>query len=85
MVQENGSVLQYVKDQFITDEICKLAVQQYGNTLQCIKVQTEEICKLAVKRISYALKYVKDMAIKEKIYNQLKSKKFLDKTKFFLL
>jgi hypothetical protein len=47
----------FVKDQ--TEEICKLAVQQYGYSLQYVKNKTEEICKLAIQQNVKALKYVK--------------------------
>jgi hypothetical protein len=42
-------------------EICKLAIQQNGNLLKCIKpeLMNEEICKLAIEQNSYALQYVK--------------------------
>jgi len=43
-----------------TEEICKLAVQQDGYTLEYVKEQTEEICKLAVQQNGLALQYVKE-------------------------
>jgi hypothetical protein len=57
-VQEDGCVLEYVKDQ--TEEICKLAVQENGWALKYVDHQTEEICKLAVQRDGWALQFVKD-------------------------
>ena len=43
-----------------TEEICKLAVQQFGGALKYVENQTEEICCLAVQQFGYALKYVKN-------------------------
>jgi hypothetical protein len=48
-------------------EICKLAVQLCGYTLQCIKNQTDEICKLAVRQNGFALQVVKPELINEEI------------------
>jgi len=43
------------------EEICKLAILQYGLSLCYVKpeLMTDEICKLAVKQNGYALRYVK--------------------------
>ena len=43
-----------------TEELCKMAVQQNGLSLQCVKKQTEELCKLAVQKNGLALEYVKN-------------------------
>jgi hypothetical protein len=48
-------------------EICKLAVQQDGYTLQCIKNQTDEICKLAVKTHGGSLQFVNKELITDEI------------------
>ena len=42
------------------EEICKLAVGQNGNVLQCIppELMTDEICKLAIKQYTFSLQYV---------------------------
>ena len=47
-------------DRLMTDEICKLAVQQNGNVLQFIKptLRSDEICKLAVQQNGNALQFV---------------------------
>ena len=42
------------------EEICKLAVQKNGKTLQYVVNQTEEICKLAVQQNGLVLEYVKN-------------------------
>ena len=57
-VNQDGHVLQYVKDQ--TKEICLAAVKQNGYVLQYVEEQTEEICLAAVKRDGGALRYVKE-------------------------
>ena len=49
------------------NEICKLAVQQNGYTLQCIKNQTDEICKLAVQQNGLVLKFVKPELMTDEI------------------
>ena len=43
----------------LTEEICKLAVQQNGLALKYVKEQTNEICKLAVQNCGYSLIYVR--------------------------
>ena len=42
-------------------------VKQDGHTLEHVKKQTEEICLAAVKQYRYALEYVKDPKMQEKI------------------
>jgi hypothetical protein len=68
-VQTNFNNFQYVRNEFKTEELCKLpicqcniAVQQNGLVLKYIdyKLQTEEMCKLAVQQNGNALKYVRD-------------------------
>ena len=60
MIQQNGYVIKYIKEQ--TPELCALAVQKDGLALQFIKQEfkTDEICKLAVQRDGYALQYVEN-------------------------
>jgi hypothetical protein len=48
----------FIKKQ--TDEICKMAVQQYRYALQYVQNQTDEICKLAVQQNGYALYYIQN-------------------------
>jgi hypothetical protein len=63
-VDQNGSSLQYVKEQ--TLEICLAAVANYGPALLHVKEQTPEICLAAVSqqlsglRHGYSLRYVKE-------------------------
>jgi hypothetical protein len=55
--------LEDVPDYLQTDELCKIAVQQDGCTLEYVynKLKTEEICKLAVRQNGLALQFmVKD-------------------------
>jgi hypothetical protein len=42
--------MHYVKPEFMNEEICKLAVRQYGLSLLFVKQEliNEEICKLVV-------------------------------------
>ena len=56
--KQDGSVLQYVKEQ--TPEICLEAVKQSGYALRYVKEQTPEICLEAVKEYGLALQYVKE-------------------------
>ena len=49
--------MKYVNKQ--TEEICKLAVQNFGDALGYVEEQTEEICKLAVQQDESALMYIK--------------------------
>ena len=42
-----------------TEDICKLAIQQNGYSLQYVINQTEELCTIAVKQNPLAIKYVK--------------------------
>ncbi len=37
-VQQNGYVLEYIKQELMTDEICKLAVQQNGQVITICKI-----------------------------------------------
>jgi hypothetical protein len=43
-----------------TEELCKIAVQQYGLCLKHVKKQTPELCKMAVQQTWYALEFVKE-------------------------
>jgi hypothetical protein len=45
-------------DILITEEICKLAVQEAGTALEYVQHQTDEVCKLAVQQYGRALQYV---------------------------
>ncbi len=54
------SIFLYLRDEKLTDTICKLAVQQNGLALKYIKYKykTEDICKLAVQQNGLALQFV---------------------------
>ena len=45
------------------EELCLVAVRQYGYTLQFVKDQTEEICLEAVRQNGYALTFVKELSM----------------------
>ena len=51
--------LQYIPKEYITKELCELAVQKNGLFLNCVpmKLRTQELCKLAVKENGAALGY----------------------------
>ena len=53
-------ILSDTKKAYEDYEICKLAIQQNGRTLQYVKEQTEELCKFAVQQNGWALQYVKE-------------------------
>ena len=59
-VKKDGCVLEFVPDEYKTEEICKIAVQQNGYALEDVPVEyrTEEICKIAVQQNGYALEDV---------------------------
>ena len=57
-VRQNGSALQYVRDQ--RETICLEAVRENGYALKYVNNQTEEISLEAVKESGLALKYVRD-------------------------
>ena len=59
-VKVDKLILSKRKELWKEEEICKLAVQQYGSALQFVKNQTEDICKLAVQQDGYVLQYVKN-------------------------
>lgn len=66
-IQKNQWLLEYVQDQFLTEELCKLAVQENGIILQLVKNQTYDICNLAVQHNGMALKYVQDQFLTEEL------------------
>lgn len=65
-------MLLYVQFNYLSDEICELAVRQNGLALQYVKNQTDKICKLAVQQYGFALQYVKNKTneIKVEAYKQ---------------
>lgn len=61
ILRKDVSVFKYVDQSTIaSDELCEIAVQQYGMLLEKVKYPTDNICKLAVKQNGLALRYVKD-------------------------
>ena len=59
-VKTYGMNLQLLRQDLITEEICKIAVSYEGRALEWVpqRLQTEEICKLAVMNVGYALRFV---------------------------
>lgn len=57
-----GTALKYVAPQYVTYDICLLAVQKEASALEFVPEQfkSEEICTLAVKQTGYTLRYVKN-------------------------
>ena len=68
-----GMCIEFIENQ--TEEICKLAVMQIGNTIKYVKEQTPEICFLAIKRDGNALMYVKEQTPEICILAVLQNKK----------
>jgi len=58
IVEENGWVLEYVKNQ--TPEICLVAVKHKGYALQFVKEQTPEICFIAIKQDKDVQQFVRE-------------------------
>ncbi len=48
----------FVKEQ--TEELCKIAVSNYGLSLQYVKNQTNDICKLAILNNVYSFNYIQN-------------------------
>jgi hypothetical protein len=59
-LQENGWALEYVPEDLITEEMCRIAVTQNGWALEYVPraLRTEEICHIAVAERAVALEYV---------------------------
>ena len=60
LINKNPFNIIFISDEILSDELCKLAVQQNGDSLRYVDHQTEEICKLAVRQNGYSLRYVKN-------------------------
>jgi hypothetical protein len=58
LIEECPLNIIFISDKMLTDELCELAVRQYGYVLQYVDHQTEEICKLAVLQNGYSLEHV---------------------------
>lgn len=57
-LQKNGLFLKNITDQ--TDELCKLAVLEFGSSLKFCKTQTPELCLLAIQQFEFSIKFVKN-------------------------
>ena len=71
---KNGYALEYIKVK--TEDICKLAVETHCYALAFVKeqFQTEELCIFAVRQDKIVLNNIKDITMKEKIFNLLLKK-----------
>ena len=58
IVQENGGVIQFVKEP--SEELQRLAVQQNGYAIKYIKEPSEEVQRLAVQQNGNAIEYIKE-------------------------
>ena len=56
VVEQDGYLLQYVKDQ--TEAVCLKAVEQNGHALMYVKDQTEAVCLRAVEQNGHALQFI---------------------------
>ena len=54
--------LKYIPKEYITKELCELAVKQNGRALRYVPLEykTEELCKLAIQEDGWSLKYIPD-------------------------
>ena len=66
-IQLNSYALKYIKNQYKTEDICKLAVEKNGNALKYVIDQTKELCALAVQQDPYALEYVNEQFQSEEL------------------
>ena len=72
-MSKNGYALEYIKVK--TEEICKLAVETHCYALAFVEqFQTEELCIFAVRQDKIVLNNIKDITMKEKIFNLLLKK-----------
>lgn len=71
-VQKNGTSIEYVKEEFLTEDICIMAVKNNYLALAYISKQTDEMCRLAVQQNSSALYYVKNRALVNELYDSIK-------------
>ena len=62
LVSIDGSLIRYISEDNITDEICKIAIKQYKYAFRRIpdNKKTIEICKIAIRRDAWALEFVPD-------------------------
>ena len=60
LIKKDGYYIKLLREGEQTEELCKLAVQKYGCSLEYVMNQTEEICKLAVQKNGFALEYVRN-------------------------
>ena len=69
VVKKDSSMLEFVPEEFITFELCEIAVKNRGYALNYVpeELKTEELCLAAVKKDGYYLEYVPDKFKTEKI------------------
>ncbi len=60
MVRRNGCTLKNVPHSEQTEEMCEIAVANYGLALEWCKFQTQKIVDLAVRENPYAVKYARE-------------------------
>jgi hypothetical protein len=64
-VNSNGSALQFVEEEFMTEDVCLSAVRNIGSSIKYIPdvLQTPDICLVAVVRDPMALEFVADQTL----------------------
>ena len=79
-IEQNWSVLEpicrwlndlkFIPSEYITKELCELAVQKNGHSLNYVPehLKTPEFCEVAVKNHGYALQYVPDELITKELF-----------------
>ena len=60
VIEQNGCMLRYIKEQFRTEKICIVAVKQNYYALEHVINQTDEMCILAVQKHGNVLQFVKN-------------------------
>lgn len=66
-VKINGDNLKNVKDEFMTEELCMIAIKNSSSALQFIKNQSLKMCLLSVSKYAYNIKYVNDEFMTEEL------------------
>jgi Domain of unknown function (DUF4116) len=59
-IQIDGKIIQYVNDEFKTNDLLKKAVRQDGLALEFIENKTDELCEIAVLQNPLAIQFVKN-------------------------
>jgi hypothetical protein len=60
-IKQHGLLLQYVKEEFQSNELCLEAVKNNYKALQYVKDQTTDICSCAIKQNGVALQFVQEV------------------------